>query len=57
MKKKWVCMDCGHEFETPWVPFSSVKCPRCGSARVHRIDSGRGRGYGPRYRRGVCGRN
>jgi len=56
MRKKWVCMDCGHEFETPWIPFNMVKCPRCGSARVHRIDSGRGRGYGPRFRRGVCGR-
>jgi len=31
-----------------------VKCPRCGSRRVHRIDARRGRGYGPRYRRGVC---
>jgi len=48
-------MDCGHEFETPWIPFNMVRCPNCGSRRVHRIDEKRGRGYGPRHRRGICG--
>jgi len=54
VKKRWVCMDCGHEFETPWIPFNMVRCPKCGSRRVHRIDARRGQGYGRRYRRGIC---
>jgi len=56
VKKRWVCMDCGYEFETPWIPFNMVKCPRCGSKNVHRIDEKRGFGYGPRHRRGICSR-
>ena len=53
-KKIWVCMNCGNEFETDWIPYYMVKCPYCGSSNVHRIDEARGHGYGPRYRRGVC---
>jgi len=56
MKKKWVCMNCGHEFETPWMPFYMVKCPKCGSKMVHRIDENRGKGFGRRQRRGICRR-
>ena len=52
--KRWRCMDCGHEFETGWIPSSMVSCPRCGSRRVYRIDPERGKGYGPRYKRGIC---
>jgi len=54
MNKRWVCMDCGCEFETAWIPFNMVKCPKCGSRRVYRIDDQRGKGYGRRMKRGVC---
>jgi len=55
--KKWRCLDCGYEFETPWIPSSFVRCPRCGSNRVFRIDPYRGRGGRPdRWRRGLCWR-
>jgi len=54
MEKKWKCLDCGKEFSTPWIPFSMVSCPACGSRRVHRIDARRGKGYGVRARRGIC---
>ena len=54
MEKKWRCMDCGHEFTTPWIPSQYVECPRCGSRRVYRTDRRRGRGTGPRWRRGIC---
>ena len=53
MRKRWVCMNCGHRFETAWIPFTMVKCPKCGSNLVHRIDRMRGRGYGRRARRGI----
>ena len=55
MKKKvWMCRDCGKKFSTQWVPFSEVSCPNCGSSNVHRVDSLRGRRYGPRHKRMVC---
>jgi len=54
MKKKWVCMNCGYEFETSWIPFYMVKCPKCGSKMVHRIDENRGKGFGRRQRRSIC---
>jgi len=56
MNKRWRCLDCGHEFETPWIPFNFVKCPRCGSKNVVRVDPYRGRGFGARHRRGICWR-
>jgi len=54
MKKVWICRNCGTQFETPWIPFSYAKCPNCGSKDVYRIDEKRGKGFGPRYRRGIC---
>lgn len=54
MRKKWKCLNCGAEFETEWIPYFMVKCPYCGSKNVHRIDTYRGRGFGARYRRGIC---
>jgi len=54
LRKKWVCVNCGHEFETPWIPSQFVKCPNCGSNLVHRIDQLRGKGFGNRFRRGLC---
>jgi len=54
--KRWKCLSCGHEFETPWIPFHAVQCPKCGSKNVVRIDAARGRGWGPRWRRGLCWR-
>lgn len=41
-KKIWKCLNCGHVFETSWIPFHLVKCPKCGSNMVYRIDSMRG---------------
>jgi len=54
MEKEWYCMHCGCKFKTAWVPFNLVKCPKCGSRQVHRIDAQRGKGYGARHRRGIC---
>jgi len=53
-KKVWKCKDCGHEFETGWIPYYEVSCPKCGSKNVYRIDPHRGQGSGARYRRGIC---
>jgi len=54
MKKKWRCKDCQYEFETSWIPYFMVRCPRCGSKNVYRIDKLKGKGFGPRFKRGVC---
>ena len=47
-------MNCGCEFETSWISSQFVSCPKCGSRRIVRIDPYRGRGIGPRFRRGIC---
>ncbi len=52
--KTWKCLRCGHVFTTEWKPFFLVRCPMCGSGAVVRVDVLRGRGFGPRYGRGVC---
>jgi len=54
LTKEWYCANCGRRFRTPWLPSMFVVCPFCGSRRVYRVDARRGRGYGPRYRRGIC---
>ena len=52
--RRFRCFDCGYEWD---VPFGTgprgvdLRCPRCGSANVHRIDDNpppmvSGRGYG-----------
>ena len=54
MKKRWRCKDCQYEFETSWIPYFMVSCPRCGSKNVYRIDKLKGKGLGSRFKRGVC---
>gem|GEM_PF-3472962 len=54
LKKKWKCFDCGNVFETEWIPSFLVKCPKCNSTRVYRIDKYRGKGFGRRLKRGIC---
>lgn len=54
MKKRWCCKECGNEFETSWIPYFFVKCPRCGSRNVYRVDELRGKGFGPRFKRKIC---
>ena len=48
-KRKFKCLDCGHEFEEPFgKPRWMVKCPKCGSENVVRADAPAGwcgRGY------------
>jgi len=47
-KRKFQCLDCGHEFEEPFgKPRWMLKCPRCGSENIVRVDApqGWGRGY------------
>jgi len=51
-KRKFQCLDCGAEFEEPFgKPRWMVKCPKCGSENIVRVDAPQGRGFG----RG-CGR-
>ncbi|RKQ63529.1 hypothetical protein C7457_0403 [Thermovibrio guaymasensis] len=48
-KRKFKCLDCGHEFEEPFgKPRWMIKCPKCGSENVVRADvpQGWGRGWG-----------
>jgi len=49
-KRKFKCFDCGHEFEEPFgKPRWMVKCPKCGSENIVRVDTPAGwcgRGYG-----------
>ncbi len=54
LKKKWICLNCGYQFETPWIPRQFVRCPRCGSNNVCRaVDETRGSGGpGKRFRWG-----
>ncbi len=59
-KRKFQCLDCGNEFEEPFgKPRWMLKCPKCGSENIVRVDRpGAGRGYGRGWRgygRG-CGR-
>ncbi|SMP19031.1 hypothetical protein SAMN06265339_1661 [Desulfurobacterium pacificum] len=51
-KRKFQCLDCGHEFEEPFgKPRWMVKCPKCGSENIVRADApAGGRGWG----RGFC---
>jgi len=49
-KRKFKCLDCGHEFEEPFgKPRWMIKCPKCGSENIIRADAPAGwcgRGYG-----------
>lgn len=51
--RKFRCFDCEHEWEEPFGTGRPQSCPKCGSANLHRVDAGRGRGCG----RGRCRRN
>jgi DNA-directed RNA polymerase subunit RPC12/RpoP len=57
-KRKFKCLDCGHEFEEPFgKPRWMIKCPKCGSENIIRTDvpagAGRGAGRGWWRRRGM----
>ncbi len=55
--RRFRCYDCGNEFEVPYGTGGmgrQMKCPKCGSNNIHRIDTGGGRGgrgfgRGPRW--------
>ncbi len=39
--RKFKCLDCGHEFEVPFgIPKWSIKCEKCGSPNIVRVDIG-----------------
>ncbi len=48
-KRKFQCLECGHKFEEPFgKPRWMLKCPKCGSENIVRVDApagGWGRGY------------
>jgi predicted DNA-binding protein (UPF0251 family) len=57
MNRKFICFDCGHQWELPYGTGRPQVCPQCGSPNLHRAPEdrgyarrgmGRGRG-GPRY--------
>ncbi len=56
-KRKFKCLDCGHEFEEPFgKPRWMVKCPKCSSENVARTDcGGKGRGWFGRGHGRRCG--
>jgi len=44
--RKFKCLDCGYEFEEPFgKPRWFIKCPKCGSQNVVRVDTERGWGW------------
>ncbi len=48
-KRKFKCYDCGNEFDVPYGTGGmgrQMKCPKCGSNNIHRVDSGPGAGRG-----------
>ena len=51
MERLFRCLDCGEEFKVPFgQPRWLIKCPKCGSQNIVRIDNNRGFGWG--YGRG-----
>ncbi len=44
--RKFMCFDCGHEWEEPYGTGRPEACPKCGSPNIRRVDAGRGRGKG-----------
>jgi DNA-directed RNA polymerase subunit RPC12/RpoP len=55
-ERRFRCLDCGEEFNEPYgKPRWLVKCPKCGSSNIVRVDipAGYGRGF---YGRGWRGR-
>ena len=56
-KRKFKCLECGHEFEEPFgKPRWMLKCPKCGSENILRVDgAGWCRGYGRGAGRGGWG--
>ncbi len=45
-KRRFKCLDCGNEFEEPFgKPRWMLKCPKCGSENIVRLDAPAGRGY------------
>ncbi|HEX54619.1 MAG: hypothetical protein DRO90_02115 [Candidatus Altiarchaeales archaeon] len=48
--RRFKCYNCNHEFEVPYgtgVRGRDMKCPKCGSNNIHRLDAGpRGMGMG-----------
>ncbi len=53
-KRKFKCLDCGHEFEEPFgKPRWMLKCPKCGSENIVRVDApAGGRGWWGGFCRG-----
>ncbi|HIC09392.1 MAG TPA: hypothetical protein EYO62_05015 [Aquificales bacterium] len=60
MERTFKCLDCGEEFKVPFgQPRWTLKCPKCGSQNIVRIDNNRGwgcRGRGWRHGFGWRGR-
>ncbi len=53
--RKFKCYDCGHQWDLPHGNGQmgiNLKCPKCNSSNVHRVNGG---GYGGR--RGLCRSN
>ena len=44
--RKFMCFDCGYEWEEPFGTGRPQNCPKCGSVNIHRVDAGRGMGKG-----------
>jgi DNA-directed RNA polymerase subunit RPC12/RpoP len=61
-KRKFKCLDCGHEFEEPFgKPRWMLNCPKCKSENIVRVDGGVGfgrwrGGWGRGAGRGWCWR-
>jgi transposase-like protein len=49
--RQFKCFDCGYVWEVPHGQGGrgvDMRCPKCGSGNVHRVDGGRGRlAWGP----------
>ncbi len=46
-KRRFQCLDCDHQFEEPFgKPRWMLKCPKCGSENIVRVDAPQGWGGG-----------
>lgn len=52
-KRKFLCYDCRNESEVPFGEPRPAKCPKCGSANLHRSSAERGFGARGRGRSGL----
>ena len=46
--RRFICFNCGHEWEVPFGTGRPDRCPKCGSDKFHRADAGRRRWRGGR---------